>query len=516
MAILRPKVTVNIIPAFQTVENEEQKILFIGQQLASGTATDGQLYESIGNSNEQDTLFGPDSMLATMIRSAKAINKANRFDAIPLDDDGGSTGASGNVTFTGTTATEAGTITIIVGSEANNTYEVAVALGDDPTDVGDTFAALLAADTNALVDGVNVTGVVTLTAVNKGLEGNKISIKVTGEVAGITSAVTLMASGATNPTLTTLFDVIGNTRYQWIVWPSTYTLSTVTTFLDARFNVDNRILDGVAITSITDTLANLKTTGNAEDTQTLVILGNQTVSESLYTGSSILEMDYVIASQVAAIAALRLTEEAGISQYVTSSQGALDAIGGPALASKPYFNTPFANLPLIDNDNEFTDIEIDELNEAGICVLGNNSTKTKIIAADILTTYKTDSAGNADTTYKFLNYVNTVSEIREYFVNNLRNRFEQSRLTEGRLIPGRDMANANVISGYLNKLYNDLGGASYVLVPQSENARQFFINNKTVVLDLALGKATVTMIVPIVTQLREIIATMQVSFSTNS
>ena len=42
--------------------------------------------------------------------------------------------------------------------------------------------------------------------------------------------------------------------------------------------------------------------------------------------------------------------------------------------------------------------------------------------------------------------------------NNLKSRFAQSRLTEGAVVRGRDMANANTIRAYMEKLYLDLAG----------------------------------------------------------
>jgi len=55
-----------------------------------------------------------------------------------------------------------------------------------------------------------------------------------------------------------------------------------------------------------------------------------------------------------------------------------------------------------------------------------------------------------------------------------------------------------------------------VLVQAGEAAFKFFKDNITVTLDLANGKATINMSVPIITQLREIIASMKINFSATS
>lgn len=515
MTIKVPDIDVSIIPAYLKTQNEKQRILFVGQMASPGTATPGLLYESLGNANEQDALFGKKSILAAMIREAKKINGVSRMDAIPLADAGGSVAATGTIAFSGT-PTEAGSIFVTIGSSINHTYELDITTASTPTTIGDDLVTAITADTASKVTAINTTGSVALTAVNKGLEGNKITLFVEGTVAGITYTVTGMASGATNPSLTTVFDVINGIRYQTLPWVSTYSTTEVISLLDGRFNVDNNILDGICIISVTDTFANLVTLGNAKNSESFAIHGNQLVNSAFHKGSAMIELDYVIASQFAAVRALRLTEDADISKYVISTNGARDNFGGAAIASLPYFNTPFYNLPLIDTNLDFTDDEISDLKDAGVFVLGNNIPRNTIISGEVVTTYKTNPAGNSDISFKYMEYVDTSSNIREYFYDNLRSEYSQTRLTEGDVIPGRRMANAQIIKAFIVGLYNDLSGVDFVLTQAGEAARNFFINNLTVVLDMEEGKATVSMMVPIVTQLRKIVVSMQIAFSTNS
>jgi len=426
----------------------------------------------------------------------------------------GAVAAAGTVVFSGT-ATEDGTLYATIGSYANHRYELDIASGETASNVGAALAAFIAADAKCPVSAVNTTGSVAITANNKGTEGNKISLRVEGAVAGISVTVTAMSGGATNPSLTNLFDVIGDTRYQTVVYPATYNVDVLLDLLDNRWNVDNNVLDGVGIITITDSTANIETDAASYNSQSLIILANKAISSTLYKGSAILELNDVIAAEFAAIRSLRLTTDADISQYVISTTGLLDNFGGMAIASLPYFNTPFANLPTIDNGLEFSKDEIAALKSAGATVLSNNIAATSIIAGEVVTTYKTNPAGDSDVSFKYAEYVDTSSNIREYFYNNLRSRFAQCRLTSGDVQPNRNMANANIISAYLDGLYNDLA-TTYVLTQSGEDALRYFKNNRTVTLDLANGKATITMIVPIVTQLRKIVATMQISFDTNS
>lgn len=511
--ILQPKVTINILGANTVVPNDDQKILFVGQQ-TTGSSDSGTLIEDI-QENTEGALFGPSCMLSAMLRNARNENRVNRFDAIVLDDNGSGVPATGTMTTVGT-ATETSSFDVVVGSENEQTFTITVTSGDTATIVGDSIVAAVALSATSAAQGVNSTGVVTFTAENDGTLGNFIGLQMIGSVAGLTFTVGAMSGGATDPVLTNLFDAIGDTRYQAVVWPYFEDTSVLNTFLSNRFDVDNNILDGEGFTSSVDSLANNLSRLNALNELTLIDFTDKLEVETLFTGPAQAELPYVKSSMFAAIRSLRLTEGESITKYVISSNGALDSFGGAALASKPYFNTSLPNLPIIGTGRGWTDTEIEQLFDAGGSVLGNNVTGTNVLAGEVITTYKTDTAGNPDISFKFLNYVDTASGAREYFSNNLRKRFAQSRLTLGDVQRGRDMANKQVIIAYCEKLYQDLSGPGFVLLESGEDAQRFFKENIIVVIDKTIGRATITMVVPIVTQLRELLATMQIAFSTEA
>lgn len=510
----QPDVTVNILAANTLVANTGQKVLFIGQKTAAGSAVDGALNINIANDNSWDTLFGIDSMMAKMIRDARKLNADVRFDAIALDDNGAAVDAEGTITIVGDAA-EDGTLYIIVGSKNNHRFTIPITSGDVIADIATAIAAAITADTKCPCDASATLGVVTITAVNGGTVGNTIGIKVEGTVAGSVLTVVGMASGATDPVLTTVFDVIGEQRYQTIVWPYDQDLDTVKDFLDARFNTTNDVQDGMAIVSISDTVSNLNTTLTALNSQSLAINADEEVSSSVYAGPALLEIGYSKSAQFAAIRSLRLEPETDISQFVITRNGARDSFGGPALASKPYFNTPFPYFPQVDIGDGFARAESETLHDNGGFVIGNNVAGNASIAGEVVTTYKTDSAGNPDVSFKYMNYVDTISNVREYYFNNLKARFAQSRLTEGALIRGRDMANQELIESFCTQLYSELSGDEFVLTQAGEEALKFFNSKIVVTLDLSTGTVTINMEVPIVTQLRTILATVQIAFSTN-
>jgi len=510
--ISAPEVTTNIIGANQRVANSAHKTLVIGQKVAAGSQDAGELVENIQNDNAWDNLFGPNSQIAGAIRDYRKINDVSSLDAICLDDDGGGVNAAGSIAFTGP-ATEDGTMEVVIGSERNFTFEIIISETDSADDIGQALEDEVNANLNCPVTATNASGTVTLECDNAGTVGNGIGLKVSGLVAGVTFTLTAMAGGAGDPTLTDVFDPAGDERYQTVIWPYADT-TELRAWLDDRFNVDDDVLDGIGINSQTDTLANLLSLGGTLNSQSLITVGDASVDDDDFKGPAQLEIPYSKAAQTAAVRSLRLTVDANIADIVDSSNGALDSFGGPAIASLPYHNTPMSRLPIIDVNKGFTKSQVKQLRDAGISVIGNNSERNTSILGSMVTTYKTDNAGNPDISFTFANYVDTSSNCREFFTNNMKKRFSQSRLTNGDLVRGRNMANRESIATFLDGLYKILSGPNYVLLQKGEEALQFFKDNRTVTLDLSQGKVTITMKVPIVTQLRVIIATMQIAFST--
>ncbi|MCK5602301.1 hypothetical protein KAR91_10540 [Candidatus Pacearchaeota archaeon] len=506
-----PQTTITKLPDSLAVENSEQKVLFIGQQLAAGSATTGELITQIGDDNSWDTLFGAKSMIAAMIRSGRSVNGVTRFDAIPLDDNGSGVDATSIATFTGTSATEAGTITIFLGSEVDYFYELPIAIGDTPTTIGSALETAINADTNAPFTGANVTGAVTMTAENAGEEANSFLIESEGTVAGITLTLTGWTGGATNPTLTDIFDVIGEERYQTIIWPGSYAITEVQDLLDGRWNIDGKPLDGVTIRSITDTLVNVKAAAETLNSQSIITFGDETTDNTTYKGGSVAEINTVTSSLEGAIRALRLTQDANIAQFVATS-AAKDQFGSPSIATLPYGNTPLTSIPTVKTGLGWTRTEINELADAGVSVIGNNRSNSNVVMGQLVTSYLTDTSGNPDPTYKFLNAVDTISNVSEYLYNNLVSDFQQTRLTLGGLRQGFDINNEKSIKAQMVKYYQDLTGEVYLLLQEGEDALNFFKDNLIVTIDLVAGTVTIECKVPILTQLRTILATVKVAF----
>ena len=504
--ISKPNVTLNIIPASQLAGVQDQKALILGQMLAAGSAVSSALIQDHPNDGSEDALFGQRAHVAGMVREFKKLNKISRLDIIPLDDASG-TPATAIAAVTGT-ATETGSIFVTVCSEKNHRKEIAITSGDLATDIGDAIVAAFDADDDIPVTQANVTGTVTFTSEHDGTLSDEWDIKVEGEVAGISIALTGWTGGATDPTLTGVLDVIANIRYQTIIWPSSWDISVLETELNTRFNLTNDIKDGIGVQVKRGTLASLKTYANF-NSQSIVIVGNKTVSKTAHIGSATPEMPDIIATQVSAERALRLTQDANLTQFLTTVARS-DQFGGIPIASLPYFNTLLPNLPISSPDDFFAPEDQGELEDNGVALIGPNRAFNGTIFGAFVTTYLTDVAANADTSYKFLNTVDTASVIREFFVTNYKSRYGQTRLTDGDLIAGRDMANEGSIRAFSHELYGEL--ASDALTQAGRAALKDFDDNLIISVDLSTGIVTIDMAPLLVSQLRVIIGTIQINF----
>jgi len=509
MTISQPDVTVNILPAQEEISNEDQRVLLVGV-FGTFAGTAGALIENFPNTGTEDATFGENSELALMIKAYKSINQNTRLDLIPLAAGAGAN-AAGTITVTGS-ATAAGTITIKLGNFIDD-IKVSVASGASAATVAGAIDTAL--DAIANYSSAEAAAVVTLTYDTPGVEFNELPLVVSSDVTGLTLVTTAFTGGTLTPTLSTVFDVITDQRYQTVLWPFSSDLDTLTTFLDARFNVSNDVLDGVGIVGKVDTFSNLETAANAENSESLVLLGDKKVADpaTLITGGALQEAPYVVASLFGAIRSKRLTPNTNIADLVITPFGGRDQFGGAALSTLPYFNTPLVALDVIPVGFTFTRTEIENLQTAGASVISNNTARNTVILGEIVTTKKTDAAANPEKTFKFLNAVDAASVAREFFFNNLRARFRQSRLVEGAIQPGRSMANQIIIETELDKLYTELSETDFVVTEAGEDALQFFKANRVVTIDKINGSVAIDMQVPIVTQLRTILANMQIAFS---
>jgi phage tail sheath gpL-like len=207
---------------------QTQRTLIIGQITSTGRATPNVPVISQGQS-DAISQGGTGSMLALMTAAYLNSDPSAEVWYLPVSDAAGAVASSGTVVFTGA-PTAPGVVSLYV---AGNLISVPVATTDTPTTIAAALVAAITANPNLPVTAVAATGTVTITAVNKGVAGNDIDLRLNygGTAAGqatplgITATITAMASGATNPTLTTALANLGDQPFDFIVCPYTDTVS---------------------------------------------------------------------------------------------------------------------------------------------------------------------------------------------------------------------------------------------------------------------------------------------------
>ena len=477
--------------------------LIIGQ-LENGDDNAGKLFKNVQlkSESEIDALFGARTDLRHKILSFLKNNRLSRLDVQTLEEDGSAIASTATIEVSGS-ATADGEIEVSVVSEKLYKRVLTISGGETneqiATKIKNAFETTVF--TRIPVTSSVATDTVTFTSVDKGTVGNFYSIKVKGGASGVSFTVVGFANGANNPVYTSVNFPAG--RYTGVSVPQwlSGSVDNITSVLDARYNSDNAIMDGVAFMAMDDTVSNINTFALGKNSKALVLMGNGNAPathpdpDAILKGKAICHPTDWAVCEFAGIRARRLTAGAPIADFVTAT--GLDNFGGPELASFPYFNTPMKGVPTTQSDILFINSEIIALETAGYGVIGVNTAETGMLTGSMPTTYKTDDLGNEDATFRFLEFVDTGSVCREYIFNKMKADLAQMRLTEGDIIPGRNIQNKATIKGLFMGYIADLADA--VLVQAGKSSE---IAEKTnIVLSLKDRLVTITSVLPIVTQI---------------
>lgn len=350
-----------------------KRMYVVGHRLSTGEVAAGTPFRATSDA-EAERCAGVGSQLAEMIRVVKYANRYVEVWGIGLADAGGGVAASGSLAFTGP-ATAAGTLNLYVapywvGNTLRGVYRIAVTSGMTATQLGDAVVAALAADPYRNVTGVNTTGTVALTARNAGLNGNDLIVSLnlgTGErtPTGIACTITAMASGATNPTLSTALTALGDTHVTHLVepWTDSTSLTSLETELTSRWSGTVQ-REMYAFTAVRGSVGTMVTLGTARNSPFETIIG---------TGLSPTP-PCMVAAELAAV-------DAGMEHPGEPLRGKpLHCMVAPAQGAEP--NSSDRNALLADGISTFT------VDQAAKCAVGR-----------VISTYQTDANGNASTTY---------------------------------------------------------------------------------------------------------------------
>lgn len=376
------------------------KVVLIAQRLAAGTVA-ALIPTRLSTASQAATFFGRGSQLAHMAEAYFRQGRGLETWAIAIDDPGASVAATGTFTFAGT-STAAGAVSLLIGGRR---VDVAVAAATAAAAVATAAAAAINANLDLAVTATAATNVVTVTARNKGLLGNDIRLEhswFTGEAlpAGITCTVVQMASGSNNfPLLQPALDAAGDIWFtDWIV-PHTETVSIAA--LEAKLAGAFGPLamrDGHAWTAVAGTFATLTTYGVSRNSAQVSALGVRSTSPTP-------PLEWISAFAAVCIAALAIDPARPVQT--------LQPIGllAPPIAGR------------------FTLDERNQLLGSGISTFRTGDDGS-IFVERMVTTYRTNPLGAADTSYLDVETMKTLAYLRYDLRTLIALRFPRYKLAD--------------------------------------------------------------------------------------
>lgn len=264
------------------------KALLIGQKVSSGKAEDGVPVLVTGDSQGKE-LFGHGSMLARMNSAFRENNSVGEVWAIAVSDPEGGKKASGTLTFSGT-ATAAGTVYVYIGADC---VAINIPNSSDAAAVAKAVTAGINAKTDLPVTAEASEGVVTIQAKNTGAYGNDIALQLNfqGYAAGeelpegIACEVATLLGGSGEVDLEAVITAMGDESYDFIAMPyadGAHIASFTTEMNDktGRWSPTRQIY-GHVYTAKRDTVSNLQAVGKGLNDRHLTVMAVEPKCPSL-------------------------------------------------------------------------------------------------------------------------------------------------------------------------------------------------------------------------------------------
>ncbi|MEM6495632.1 MAG: phage tail sheath subtilisin-like domain-containing protein [Pseudomonadota bacterium] len=415
-----------------------ERLLLIGQKLAAGTATANEPVLVTNATLAEETLFGTGSMLADMVKTARQNAPFQEIWALPLDDAGVATAATGTVDFTAATFPLT-TTTVFTVYVAGEEYNVTATTASTATTVGDSLIAEINADTRAPVTAANAAGVVTLTAKQAGTLGNSVDVRTNllGDESPASAQVTItaMAGGAGDPDITAGLANVGDSDFLWFAMPyadatNIAAMSALLSDVSGRWSPLQQLY-GHAVTVSYNTVANLSTLGNSLNDQHLTIVGVNDMPSAPWN----------LAAALGAKVALHLSDPPELSRPLQFIE--LQGIVAPRISSR--FNVTDRNTLLFD----------------GIATI--RYTRTGAVQIErLITTYSTNAAGATDATFLDIQTLAQAQYILRYLRNKVLTRHGRQGLADDDSAPINGVARPIDIRNTLIAGYGELAALAVV------------------------------------------------------
>lgn len=411
-----------------------QRALLIGQMTAAGTdpANTPVVSAGVGDARAR---YGVNSMLARMLSDYRNADSFGEVWCVGLADDPGATAATDTVTIGGA-PTASGTISLYV---AGTRYQTAVTAAQTAQQIATAVAATITADPTALVTAAVAGAVITLTAVNKGLAGNEIDVRVNyggslaGEAlpAGVTVAIATpqCAGGTVNPSLANALANLAAVQFDAIVLPYTDTVSlnALQAFLsdvNGRWSWSEQLY-GHVFTAYRGTVSARTTFGAARNDQHASVLGFPDSPTPAWSIAAML-CGSVIGS---------LRNDPG--QPVQT----LPIVGMLAPTTALADTLTERNTLLYDGISTFT------VDSGGTCYVEN-----------LITTYLTNALNQPDTSYLEIETMYTLAAVLQTLASVVNTKYARMKLADDgtRISAGQPIVTPSTIKAEIIRQYQDL------------------------------------------------------------
>lgn len=354
------------------------KNLIIGQKLAAGTLTPGQIVEIV-RPEQAIALFGQGSIGAKQVIAFRKRNNTQPLFVMAMADAGGSVKATGSFTFVGAVS-QAVVLRFRIGGKQ---VRMTAAATDTVAQMATKLAAAINADTTLDVTAAAAAGVVTCTARHGGEVGNDIDLRVDTAAqplpSGLTVTIADMSGGTGNPVLQTSLDLLANSWFTHIShpWSDATNMGAFATWLASRYTAMTK-MDAHGFVAKRGTYGQLSTFGALTNCPQLQAFGlNRSPRNS-----------WELSAAVHAVAAFQLTND-------------------PARQLRSLVVDDVSP----DFADQFTDTEKDLLLRTGISTFDHLSDGTTVISR-LITTYKTSNLGISDRAWLDIMVPATASRIR--------------------------------------------------------------------------------------------------------
>lgn len=419
-----------------------QRALLIGQKLVSGTYA-ANVPAICASQADGRAAAGSGSILAGMIDAYRDGDPNGEMWVLPLADDGSAAPATGSLTFTGP-STAIGALPLYV---AGRVVAPVIASGQTAAQVATTVAAAINSATGlpvtAAIDGT-IPAKVNLTARNAGECGNDIDLRVAykgpsaGESlpAGLGVTITAMAGGAINPVLTTALANLQDTPFDFIVCSLTdsVSLAAIASLLSdttGRWAWSQQVYGHCWI-------AKRGTAG--ANAAFATALNNQHLTNIAFPDSPTPPWKW--AAAFAGVAAGSLRDDPGLPLQTLTVPGVLP----PALASR--WNLSIRNNTLL----------------YGGCSTWTVDATGAVVMENIVTTYVTNAAGQADNSYLEIETMFLIVFVLRTLSNMVTAKYSRVKLAADgtRVMPNSNVVMPSTIRADIIALYRDLEGQGMV------------------------------------------------------